>query len=127
MRAQIKYENQIVQAEAQVIQGKLWIHFQGRTWLAADDLRRSGKSAFSGATAGKATKGLILSQMPGKVIKIFKAVGDKVTAGEVILVMEAMKMEYTMKADIDGTLESIKCEVGRQMELGKVLATICQD
>ena len=61
--------------------------------------------------------------MPGKVTKILKTSGDSVRRGDVILVMEAMKMEYTLKAESDSKISSIACAVGEQVTLGQTLVT----
>ena len=72
-----------------------------------------------------ATTGSMLSPMPGKILKIFKKEGDKVLAGEAILVMEAMKMEHTIKAMTDGTIENIYFKVGDQIAAKVELVKIC--
>ncbi len=119
MRVELEYQNQIFNAEAQSVNGHLWIHFQGRIWKIENDKKLFGKTA-----ATKASNGEILAPMPGKITKILKFVGDQIRIGEAVLVMEAMKMEYTMKADSDGVLEFVKCQAGEQVGLGKLLAKV---
>ncbi len=69
-------------------------------------------------------QGHMLSPMPGKIIKVFKKAGDRVETGEAILVMEAMKMEHTIKANCDGVIEKIHYKEGElvdgQMELVEI-------
>jgi biotin carboxyl carrier protein len=62
--------------------------------------------------------------MPGKVTKILLTPGSAVEVGQAVLVMEAMKMEYTLKAEIAGEVESVNCAVGEQVALGKALVKI---
>ena len=62
--------------------------------------------------------------MPGKITKILKVQGEIVAAGDVILVMEAMKMEYTLKAERAGVVSGLTCSLGEQVSLGKKLAHI---
>jgi biotin carboxyl carrier protein len=119
MRIQVEYQSHIYNAEAQFIKGKLWVHFQGRTWCIEEAKKKFGKSSM-----GKESSGDIISPMPGKVTRILKNIGDPVSVGDVVLVMEAMKMEYTLKADIAGTLLDIFCKPGDQVILGKPLAKI---
>ena len=64
--------------------------------------------------------------MPGKITKVFKQMGDQVKAGDAMIVMEAMKMEYTLKADVDGSIQKIDCQVGDQVALGKILLVITE-
>lgn len=60
----------------------------------------------------------------GKVFKIEKKVGDAVSAGDAVIIVEAMKMEIPMVAPKDGTVASIDCAVGDAVEAGTVLATL---
>jgi hypothetical protein len=46
--------------------------------------------------------------MSGKIVKLLVSVGDKVVIGQPLLVMEAMKMEHTLKAALAGTVESVR-------------------
>ncbi|MDH5580939.1 MAG: hypothetical protein OEY33_03470 [Bdellovibrionales bacterium] len=61
-------------------------------------------------------QGHMLSPMPGKIIKVFKEVGDQVEKGEPILVLEAMKMEHTIKANCNGQIEKIYFEEGQLVD-----------
>ena len=106
-----------------MVKGQLWVHFGGRTFVYENPAQKK----FGKKGAGKAKSGDLLAPMPGKVTKLLKKVGDKVAAGDVVLVMEAMKMEYTLKADIAGEVTSVGCKVGDQVALGKMLAQIKED
>ena len=108
------------QNTSQMIRGELWVHFQGRTFV----YDNPKKSEFGKKAGGKARGGILTSPMPGKITKVFKNAGDNVIAGDALVVMEAMKMEYTLKADVDGQIKSIDCKVGDQVKLGKELLTI---
>lgn len=69
-------------------------------------------------------KGSLLSPMPGRIVKVFSKPGDKITKGTPLLILEAMKMEHTIKAPHDGTIGKINYKVGDLVEEKKVLATI---
>ena len=60
----------------------------------------------------------------GKVFKIEAKVGQSVSKGDTIVVLEAMKMEIPMVSPVDGTVATIDCAVGDPVEAGDVLATI---
>ena len=60
----------------------------------------------------------------GKIFKIEKKVGDKVSKGDAVLILEAMKMEIPVVAPADGTVASIDVTVGETVESGAVLATL---
>jgi acetyl/propionyl-CoA carboxylase alpha subunit len=107
-------------AQAQVLQGTLWVHSNGRTFtMDAGTGRKSRKKSGAGGSSDT-----VIAPMPGKVTKILVQAGAQVKAGQQVLVMEAMKMEYTLKCDIAGTIESISCAVGDQVVLGKALVKI---
>lgn len=77
-------------------------------------------SAASGA-AGAVT---VSAPMPGKILAVKKQAGAAVKAGEVLLVLEAMKMENEIVAPQDGTVATINVAVGDAVESGATLATM---
>ncbi len=62
--------------------------------------------------------------IPGKVVAISVAVGDTVTAGQQLLVVEAMKMQNELRAPRDGTIERVGVAVGANIEIGDLLMVI---
>lgn len=66
----------------------------------------------------------ILAPMPGFVLRCEKRVGDKVKAGETVLVLDAMKMENQITAPADGRLLAIPLGAGSKVAKGAVLAVI---
>ena len=64
------------------------------------------------------------AEMPGKVVKIDAAVGEQVSQGQGILVVEAMKMENEIPAPIDGVLTEIAVSEGDTVEAGALLFTV---
>jgi biotin carboxyl carrier protein len=64
------------------------------------------------------------AQITGNVWKIEKAVGDRVTAEEVILILESMKMEIPVEAPVAGRLAELRVREGENVEEGAVLAVI---
>ena len=77
---------------------------------------------------GRALKGpaagSLESPMPGKIFKVLKKMGDKVEAGEVILILEAMKMEHSIKATKNGVIKVIFFKEGEQVSGGAELCSI---
>lgn len=67
---------------------------------------------------------IIEAPMVGKILKIEKQVGDRVEEDEVVLVMEAMKMEIPIVAPISGLLKELKVSPGQAVEAEQELATI---
>lgn len=66
----------------------------------------------------------INSPMPGKIVAVKAAAGDTVKKGDVVVVLEAMKMENEICAPQDGTIAGIEVSVGDQVEGGSVLASM---
>lgn len=62
--------------------------------------------------------------MPGKILDVIANAGKSVKKGEVLVVLEAMKMENEIVAPQDGTVASINVAVGNSVEAGDVLATL---
>ncbi|BBZ51222.1 biotin/lipoyl-binding protein [Mycobacterium heidelbergense] len=69
-------------------------------------------------------KGSLVAPMPGNVIRLGAAVGDTVTAGQPLVWLEAMKMEHTIAAPVDGVLAELDVKTGQQVEVGAVLARV---
>ena len=61
------------------------------------------------------------SPLPGKIIELRVKVGDTVSRGQPLLVLEAMKMEHTLTAPADGTVKSVRYAVGEQVPEGAEL------
>jgi len=76
--------------------------------------------------ASAATEHRIRAPMPGRVVVVQKQPGDAVSAGDVVLVIEAMKMELALKAPRDGVLADVRAQAGDFVEGDAVLATLEQ-
>lgn len=81
-------------------------------------------AAPAAAPAGAAGSIQVTAPMPGKVVAVKASVGQAVKKGEVVLVLEAMKMENDIVAPEDGTIASINVANGDAVESGAVLATL---
>ena len=82
--------------------------------------RRSGGSGSAKAAGGDA----LTSPMQGTIVKVAVADGDTVAAGDLVVVLEAMKMEQPLKAHKAGTVTALSAEVGTGVSAGEVLCTI---
>ena len=76
--------------------------------------------------ASAATEHRIRAPMPGRVVVVQKQPGDAVSAGDVVLVIEAMKMELALKAPRDGVLAEVRAQAGDFVEGDAVLAILEQ-
>ena len=76
------------------------------------------------AASGAAGSITVASPMPGKILAIKANAGQAVKRGEVVMILEAMKMENEITAPEDGTIASINVAVGDSVESGDTLATL---
>ena len=68
--------------------------------------------------------GAIQAIMPGSIVRVLVSEGDEVAAGDVLLVLEAMKMENELQTPISGVVKAIYVEPGQAVEMNAVLAEI---
>lgn len=101
---------------AQKLKGKIWFHHEGETFSYEP---KSSTTQNTGAAAQDPTQ--IVAPMPGKIIKVFTSVGAEVKEGETLVAMEAMKMEYNLKATQDMKVTQVNCNEQQQVALGEVL------
>ncbi|MDG5749261.1 acetyl/propionyl/methylcrotonyl-CoA carboxylase subunit alpha [Qipengyuania sp. XHP0207] len=93
------------------------ITLDGRTFRYEDAPER-------GTGAASTADGAILAPMPGKVIAVDVAEGQAVTAGQRLMVLEAMKMEHALTAPFDGTVTELSASEGGQVQVEAVLCVV---
>jgi len=117
----IKIENKDgVKKWAWVLRSKsnLWVHFEGKTYEYIEQKSSRGRSQ------SVIKKNEILSPMPGKILEVKVKVGESVKAGSVLVVMEAMKMEYSLEIGVTGVVETLSCKVGDQVTKDQLLVKV---
>ena len=82
------------------------------------------RSRIDGTGQASAADGAILAPMPGKVIAVDVNEGQTVTAGQRLLVLEAMKMEHALAAPFDGVVEGLAVSAGGQVQVEAVLCRV---
>ena len=132
---EFQHEGKKTKLHLKALAGKDYYSFDGIAWkklpaLGVNEVLVSNSEMYkvyrgykpSGLNKGGA--GALITQMPGKVVKLFKKVGDKVTKGETVLILEAMKMENEIKSGADGIIRSVNIKEGETLEAGFLLIEI---
>jgi len=79
---------------------------------------------FKPSGLNKGSAGALVTQMPGKVVKLLKQEGDSVLVGETVLILEAMKMENEIKAGATGTIKAVHIKEDEALEAGVLMVEI---
>lgn len=90
---------------------KVWVTLNGQTFC-FDKVSAGGSDELHGGFE---------APMPGKILQVNVAAGDAVSTGQVLVVMEAMKMEHRIEAPADGTITALHCAAGDLVDQGKDL------
>jgi len=80
-----------------------------------------------GKSGGASGNGAILSPMPGRILSVEVTAGDRVTRGQRLLTLEAMKMEHSLIAPFDGILAELHAVAGTQVQVDALLAKVLAD
>lgn len=97
----------------------VWLDGEVYRFTADDPRRRKGSGADAGATGGT-----VKAQMPGKVLQVAVKEGDRVEAGDNLLLMESMKMELALDASVSGTVKIVNVKPEQMVSQGEVLVEI---
>lgn len=122
-KVEIEIKGQRMFGAVAVSGGTAWYSLNGEVWTVESE-GRSARGGSGRSAGGSADPSQITAPMPGKIIKVMVAKNVGVEAGDVLVVMEAMKMEYTLKASAAGTVQEISCSVGQQVTLGSTLVKL---
>ena len=108
---------------AQKVGQNIWCHFNGQSYsFAAKDKSSTARDSES----VESEPGVLRAPMPGKVIKVAAQKSEKVNKGQVLIVLEAMKMEYSIETDLDGVVANLNCSEGQQVALGDILLEVSE-
>lgn len=103
--------------------GVCHLQYEGRTYQLADPADDDAGTAGGGGAAGGDIneRGEVLSPMPGKVVGLPVSVGDTVAPGDLLVILESMKMENPVLSPVAGTVSKIPLAVGDSAALGDPL------
>jgi 3-methylcrotonyl-CoA carboxylase alpha subunit len=93
-------------------------------WFSLGNAKAYRVKTERGTGQASAADGAIIAPMPGKVIAVDVSEGQAVTAGQRLMVLEAMKMEHALTAPFDGVVEGLMVSAGAQVQVEAVLAKV---
>jgi biotin carboxyl carrier protein len=76
------------------------------------------------ASGQERTQGEIRANMPGLVTTVNVTLGQRVTAGEVVAVLDSMKLLYSYESPIDGEVSAVSCQVGDTVSGGQLMVEV---
>lgn len=89
--------------------------------VAIEDERARHIRSLVASSGGASSGGVLKAPMPGLVVRVQVAVGDRVEPGTPLVVLEAMKMENELKATLPGVVVAVRVEVGAAVDKGALL------
>ena len=87
-------------------------------------LESDNEGSHTASRPGAAAGGTVTAPMPGRVVQVNAQPGASVAAGDVLVVVESMKVQFNVAAPSSGTVAEVCCEPGQMVELGAVLARL---
>ena len=135
----------VVELDGEPVEVRLWSTSAALVDLTVDGVRRQvqvsqvGDTTYVDSALGSsvfveaprfpepgtgAAAGSLAAPMPGTVVRVLAQVGAAVEAGDVLVVLEAMKMEHPVRAAVDGTVAEVLVDAGAQVEAGAVLVVV---
>jgi biotin carboxyl carrier protein len=94
-----------------------------RVTATAEGAPGSGRRAESASIAGEVRQ-TVIAPMPGRIVRVLVAVGDRVSANQPVVVIEAMKMENELRSPRDGAVRLVNVQPGDAVEAQAVLVVI---
>ncbi|MEO8539103.1 MAG: biotin/lipoyl-containing protein [bacterium] len=112
---------------AQVDYRQFTVEIEGRLSTGPAPRERKVSVAATGSAVGALVKGGVSAQIAGRILSIKVKVGDTVAKGDVLLLLEAMKMENEIKSPTDGIVKNIPVKEGDRVSEGQTLAVVAID
>ncbi|MFN7982395.1 MAG: acetyl-CoA carboxylase biotin carboxyl carrier protein subunit [Vicinamibacterales bacterium] len=103
--------------------GDRWLYWNGHVFRRPFDSSATAATHASGERRQSGHQSLS-APMPAKVLKVAVEPGASVHAGDTLVVLEAMKMELPVRADVDAIVSRVHCQVGELVQAGAVLVEL---
>jgi len=95
----------------------LWVTCEGQSFLLEEERAE-------GAVKGAPSADELRAPMTGRVVQVAAEPGAAVSEGDLLVTIEAMKMEFRLVAPEDGVIAEVRCEAGARVELGDLLVVL---
>ena len=118
LRLHLLDEGRTIRAVVSAVGGDRWVTIGADTWV-LHEASHDGEHADADHD--------LEAPMPGKVLAVEVAPGDEVAQGQVLVIVEAMKMEHAIKAPRAATIAHVAAEVGAMVSPGTALVSFCDD
>ena len=132
--AEARLDNAKIELEIGGERLRYWVKIEGRQVLLTRGARSHAfdvlpqREALAGDSPGELTgEGFIRSPMPGAIDAIRVGVGDRIVRGDVLVIMEAMKLVHSLCAGVDGRIAAIHCREGQSVEANALLVEVETD
>lgn len=119
-----KYEVEVTETEAAITAVTDVVYTSPAPAPVASPAAAPGPAPAAVSAAGPIGGTKVLSPMPGTVLSVKCAIGDAVKAGQVLFILEAMKMENEIVAPADGTVRQILAAKGQSVDTDQLLAVL---
>ena len=113
-----------LEVEIEVVEGKWHATVMGKTFTI--EIPDATPTVQKKRSSGKKKKksGTVSANIPGKIVTIEVKEGQQVSEGQVVLILEAMKMQNEIQAPVNGTVISVNCGEGDSIEANVPLVVI---
>ncbi len=120
-RFELSFEDRLLRGSHATSEGRVRLTLEGESFDIGLGSEARPAAAAGGGGAGS---GAVLAPMPGVVAEVRVGPGDRVEAGQVVIVLESMKLFTSLSAGVGGVVTEVSCQPGDTVQAGKRLALI---
>ena len=109
---EVTLNERLLYVKAEELDNRIWFHLNGRIFVLD---KQQPKLSSVDEKVKSANENVILSPMPGRIIKVLAEPGSQVEENQTLLILSSMKMEYTIKSPVGAVVELVKVKEGEQV------------
>ncbi len=119
-RFELSFEDRLLRGSHATVEGRVRLTLDGESF----DIGVGSEARPAAAAGGGAGSGAVIASMPGVVAEVRVVPGDRVEAGQIVIVLESMKLFTSLSAGVAGVVADVTCQPGDTVQAGKRLALI---